>query len=263
MVERVTITIKPDILRKLDEMIDGKAIRNRSHAVEQLLLKYLGKIDTALILAGGSKKIKSLISIHGKPVLEHQINMLKKYNINNILLSIDHGYDKIRDYFGSSFSGVNITYLVEDQPLGSAGSISLARAYVNDTFVALNVDTLINPNIPEIYDFHKKQGRVATVILLTTDDPTAFGVVKMSGNRILEFIEKPKIANAPSRLVNGGLCIFEPQIFDLLPKGKLMIESLFDNLAREGQLSGYVHDGMIFDVGKEYDKAEKHWKDIS
>jgi NDP-sugar pyrophosphorylase family protein len=262
MVERVTITIKHDILKRIDEMIDGKEIRSRSHAVEHLLLKFLGKIDTAVILAGGGNEIKSLIPIHGKPILEHQINMLKKYNINNILLTIDHGYDKIKDYFGSSFSGVNITYLVEDQPLGSAGSISLARDYINDIFVTLNVDTLINPNIPEIYEFHKKQGSIATVLLVTTADPTAFGVVKMSGNRILEFVEKPSIAHAPSRLINAGFCVFEPQIFDFIPKRRLMIESLFNKLAREGQLSGFVHDGMVFDVAKDYEKAVKQWKNI-
>lgn len=263
MVERVTITIKSDILRKIDEMIDGKEIRNRSHAVEHILLRSFGRINTALILAGGGKEIKSLITIHGKTILEHQIMMLKKYKINNIILAIDHGYEKIKEIFGSSFSGVNITYLVEHQPMGSAGPISLAKAYINETFVALNVDTLINPNIQELYDFHKKQGSVATVLLVTTDDPTTFGVVKMSGNRILEFVEKPRIANAPSRLINGGLCVFEPEIFDLIPKGRLMIESLFSRLARTGQLSGYVHDGMIFDVIWEYDKAAKQWKDIN
>lgn len=263
MVERVTITIKPGNFKKIDEMIDGKEIRNRSHAIENLILKVMGKeLDTALVFTGGGNNIKSLIKVHGKPILEHHINMLKKYNIKKILLSIDHGYQEINNYFGSSFSGIDITYLVEDSPLGSAGSISLAKDYINSTFVVLNVDTLINPNIPEIQKFHQKQGCLATVLLITTDDPTAFGVVKMSGNHILEFVEKPKIINAPSRLINAGICIFEPQTFDLIPKGRFMIEALFNKLAKQSQLCGYVHDGLVFDVVKDYEKAVKQWKDI-
>lgn len=263
MVERVTITIKQDLLRKIDEMVDGKGIRNRSHAIEKLIIDAVGKeLDTALILAGGGNCIKSLIKIHGKHVLEHQLNMLKKYGIKKVILSIDHGYDEIKAYFGSSFSGTDITYIVEESPLGSAGSISLARDYIKSTFAVLNVDTLINPVIPEIHDFHKKHGSLATVLLVTTADPTVFGAVKMSGNHILDFVEKPKMINAPSRLVNAGFCIFEPGIFGKIPKGRLMIESLFNKLANQGQLFGYVHDGLVFDVAKDHSKAEKHWKDI-
>jgi len=272
-VERVTITIKRDVLNKIDKMIDGKDIRNRSHAVENLILKSLGKkLDTILILAGGEgTKLrpityeipKPLIPIHGKPILEHQINFLKKYGIGNILLSVGYMDDKIKEHFGSgSRLGVNINYIVEKKPLGTAGSLRLIKNYVRDSFAFLNVDTLMSPDIMEMYEFHKKEGTIATILLVTVDDPSLFGVAKMRGNRILGFVGKPSLKRAPSRLIHAGFCIFEPEVIKFVPGERFMIEDLFQKLAKKGEISGFIHDGPIFDVGttEGYSKAIKNWK---
>jgi len=272
-VERVTITVKKDILNKIDSMIDGKELRNRSHAVENLILKSFGKkLDTVLILAGGEgtrlrpityEIPKPLIPIHGKPILEHQINFLKKYDIRNILLSVGYMHDKVEEYFGNgSRFDVNIDYIVEKRPLGTAGSLRLIKNYIEDSFALLNVDTLMSPNITEMYEFHKKEDTIATILLVTVDDPSFFGVAKMRGNRILEFVGKPSLKKAPSKLVHAGFCIFEPSVINFVPKGRFMIENLFQRLAKKGEISGFVHDGSIFDVGttEGYSKAIKNWK---
>lgn len=269
-VERVTITIKKDILDKIDKMIDGKEIRNRSHAVENLILKSFGKLDTVLILAGGegtrlisiNEIPKPLIPIHGKQILEHQINFLKKYDIRNVILSVDYMHDKIKEHFGNgSRFGIDIDYIVEKRPLGTAGSLQLMKN-VRDSFALLNVDTLMDPNITEMYEFHKKEGTIATILLVTVDDPSLFGVAKMRGNRILGFVSKPSMKKAPSKLVHAGFCIFEPEVINFVPKGRFMIEDLFQRLAKKGEISGFVHDGSIFDVGttEGYSKAIKNWK---
>ncbi|MBI4163087.1 MAG: ribbon-helix-helix protein, CopG family, partial [Candidatus Aenigmarchaeota archaeon] len=86
-IERVTITIKKDLLKRVDRLVDGEVVKNRSHAVEQLIQRSLSKadVDTALIMAGGDGTSlrpityeipKPMIPVHGKPILEHQINML-------------------------------------------------------------------------------------------------------------------------------------------------------------------------------------------
>lgn len=272
MVNRVTITIKQDILKKLDKMVDKKAVRNRSHAVENLLIKALNKVevDTALIMAGGDgvnlrpityEIPKALIPIKGHPILEHQLNIFKKYDIRNIFISASHMHNKIMEHFGNgSDFGLNITYLIEDTPRGTAGSITLLKQAKN-TFAMLNVDTLIsNLNIPEIYEFHKKEGKLATVLLSTTENTKRFGVAKMRGNLVVDFVEKP--ARSDSKLVNAGFCIFEPEIIKLVPNRKFMIEDLFRLLAKKEQLCGFLHDGFVFDVGNHegYEKAIKEWK---
>ncbi len=268
----MTVTIKKDLLKRIDDSIDGKIVRNRSHAMENLLLKALHKVDldTVMILAGGEgAKLrpityeipKAMIPIRGRPILEHQINMLKKYDIRNIVLSVGHMHEKIRDYFGDgSKFGVHIQYLVEDKPLGSAGPISMMKEFTRKTFAVLNVDTLMNPDITGMFDLHRSQGRVGTLLLSSTYHPEAFGVVRVSGNNITEFVEKPK-GNVQSPLISAGFYIFEPAIFQSIPKKKSMIGDLFKKLAEEGQLAGFLHDGYTYDVGTHegYERAIKEW----
>ncbi len=274
MVERVTITVKKDILRRVDSMIDGHEIRNRSHAIETLIAKSLTKtgLDTALIMAGGEgvhlrpityDNPKSLMTIRGKPILEHQIALLKRYDITNIILAVDYMNEKIRQHFGDGRKfGVNINYVVENRPMGTAGAIGLAKDYLTKSFLFLNVDTLMDPNIPEMYEFHKRQKKLATVLLTTVGDPSSFGVVKMRGNQILKFVEKPNLSKAPSRLINAGLCIFDRAVVNMVPKRKMMIDELFSKLSKDEQLVGYLHDGITYDVGtaQGYEKAVKEWK---
>jgi len=261
MKKKVAITLDSELLRRIDLM--GK---NRSQIIEDLILHSLGRLDTALVLAGRKITLdkeypKAMIPIHGKPVFEHQINMLRKNGIKKIFLSIDsENLNQVRNYFGSSFNGVEIEYLVENRPLGTAGPI--AKLKTNNTFLVINVDTLMNPDISEIYNFHKKQNTLATILLTTVNNPGRYGVAKMSGNIIQEFVEKPK--NPQSMHINGGLHIFEPGIIDLIPKGHFMIEQLFDKLIRKKQLSGFPYDGDVFDIGKPegYKRATKKWVDV-
>jgi NDP-sugar pyrophosphorylase family protein len=270
-IKRVTVTIKPELLKKIDSMVGKGSIRNRSHAVEHLILKSIRtEIDTVLILAGGDGSDlrpityeipKPLIPIHGKPVLEHQINMLKTNGIKHVILSVGYMKEKIKGYFGDgSRFGVVIDYIEEDRPLGTGGSIVLAKNYIKSATAVMNVDTLMSPDIQEMYEFHKREGRVATILLISKDDPRGFGVVKMKGNQITEFVEKPR--KSRSNIVNAGFYILEPAILNMLPKRHFMLEDFFNELAKKGQLSGFVHDGDVFDIGShdEYAKAIKKWR---
>jgi len=272
MIKRVTITIKPDVLKRIDKMKNRNGIRNRSHAVEHLILKSLGKTDlnTAMILAGGAGTSlrpityeipKPLIPIHGRPILEHQIAMLKNNNIDNILLSVGYMRERIKEYFGNgSKFGVDITYIEEDKPIGTGGPLTLAKDYIKDSFVLMNVDTLMNPDIEEIYEFHKNEGRLVTILLATTDNPCGFGVVRLRGKQVTEFVEKPQ--KARSNIINAGFYIVEPDVLKIIPKGRFMIEHFFNKLAKRGQISGFMHDGVVFDVGTHdgYARAIKEWK---
>ncbi|MBI4018335.1 MAG: NTP transferase domain-containing protein [Candidatus Aenigmarchaeota archaeon] len=274
--ERITITLDSSLLRKVDRIVNGKDVRNRSHAIEHLVLKSLDipQLDTVLIMAGGEgvklrpityEMPKAMIPVHGKPILEHQINMLKKNGVKNIVISVGYMYEKIVDYFGDgSKFGVTINYVVEQKPLGTAGALKLAEDHISDTFGMMNVDTLMDPDIQEMLDFHRKHDVLGTLLLRTSEDISSFGVVKMKGNHILEFVEKPRKNEAPSNLVSVGFHVFEPEAIKHVQKGKFMIEHLFDKLAKEGRLAGFVHDGTSIDVSSHegYERAIKEWKDI-
>lgn len=272
MVERVTITVKQDVLKRLDNMVDRRNIRNRSHAIEVMLSRAFGKtdIDTALILAGGEgvnlrpityEIPKPLIPINGRPILEHQIRMLKKYDIRNLVVSVGYMKEKVMEHFGNGSNfGVSIEYIAEDKPFGTAGCLMPAKELIRNRFVMVNVDTLLNPDLYEMHEFHKSQGTLATVLLSTSSETKNYGVAKMRGNRVVHFKEKP--ARSTSNIINAGLCIFEPGVSDYVTRQKFMIEELFNRLARDGQLSGYVYDGMVLDAGSHdgYERAIRAMK---
>ncbi len=275
MKERVTLTIETNIIEQIDKTVDGYQIKNRSHAVELLLLRSLGnsKIKKAVILAGGKgtrfKPItdeipKPMIPLQGKPIIQHTIDLLKKYGVNEIFLSIGYKADKFREYFGDgSKFGVKIHYLEEKEPLGTAGPLRLAKPYLNETFIVCNADELKDIDLIDMYLFHKDNNAKVTIALTTVADPTAYGVAKMQGTKIMEFIEKPK--DPPSNLINAGLYIMEPDIIDMIPEGFCMMEKeIFPKIATSQKLFGYHFTGQWFDTGnlERYALALKEWKGL-
>ncbi len=277
MKERVTLTLDTDLLKDVDRRVDGFRIKNRSHAIELLLMQSLGSNvpKTAIILAGGRgvrlqpithELPKPLLPLHDKPLLQHIIELFRKHNIKNIIISIGYKGEKIREAFGNgSKFGISISYVEEEKPLGTAGPIKLARGFLTETFIACNADELKDIDLMDMYLAHKENHAFSTIALTTVEDPSSYGVAKLQGNRILEFVEKPKKEKAPSNLINAGLYIMEPEVLNYIPDGFAMLEKdVFPKLAAEGKLYGYPFSGQWFDTGTldRYEKAIKEWKDI-
>ncbi|MBI4450752.1 NDP-sugar synthase, partial [Candidatus Woesearchaeota archaeon] len=157
---------------------------------------------------------------------------------------------------------VSITYVEEAEPLGTAGPLRLARHMLTDTFVMCNADELKEIDLHDMLAFHKSNSAQATIALTTVDNPCAYGVARLKGNQIMEFIEKPKNCK-PSNLINAGLYVLEPSVIDLVPEGAASIErDVFPKLAQKGALYGYPFHGQWFDTGtpERYAQAEKMWK---
>ena len=277
MKERITITLDKDLIKEIDKKVDGHNIKNRSHAIELSLMSSIGnnKPKKALILAGGmgtrlrpitNEIPKQLMPIHGKTILEHVLDLFKKHGIKNIILAIGYKGDKIREYFGDGKRfNVNITYVQENAPLGTAGPIRSAKELIDSTFIVCNADELKDLDLIDMYLSHKENKATATIALTTVEDPSNYGVARLQGNRILEFVEKPKKDKAPSNLINSGLYIFEPEIIKYISEGRSMLEKdVFPKLAKDGKLFGYPFSGQWFDTGtmERYDRAMKKWKDI-
>lgn len=273
----MTLTIEQNILESVDKKVDGFKIKNRSHAVELLLMKAMdqSRPKIAFILAGGkgtrlrpitNEIPKPMVPLHDKPILQHALDLFKKYGITEIIMSIGYKGDKIKEYFGNGTRfGVNITYVEETEPLGTAGPLNLARQYLTDTFVMCNADELKNIDLSEMYLFHKENAAMATIALTTVADPLVYGVAKLTGSKILEFIEKPEAGKAPSNLINAGLYIVEPAVLDIIPKGASSIErDVFPTIASGGKLFGFPFSGQWFDTGtlERYEEAMKNWIDI-
>ncbi|MBW2981142.1 nucleotidyltransferase family protein [Candidatus Woesearchaeota archaeon] len=228
-----------------------------------------------IILAGGEgtrlrpltyNLPKALIQVQGKTLTEHVIDVLKKLDIDEVVLSIGYMADKIKEYFGDgSKFNLKITYAVEKEPMGTAGPLILLPK-IDETFVMANGDNLFGLDFKKMLEQHKNSKATATIALTKVEDPSKFGAARLEGEKILEFIEKPKKDEAPSNYINSGYYILEPEVFDIV-KGKdfaMMEKDVFPKLAKEGKLFGYKDNGQWFDTGtpENYEKVKKEWKGI-
>ncbi|HHE36359.1 MAG TPA: hypothetical protein ENL16_00920 [Candidatus Woesearchaeota archaeon] len=277
MKERVTLTIEKEILERVDQTINHRDVKNRSHAVELLLTKAFGenKPSKAIILAGGKgtrmKPMtnflpKPMLRIQDKPTLEHNIDLLKRHGIKDIIISVGYKGEKIKEYFGDgSQLGVNITYVEEKTPLGTGGPLNLVKGKINETFILMNGDELKDIDLEDMFMFHRKNKGLATIALTTVEDPSNYGVAVMNGHKIMTFIEKPSKKQASSKLINAGLYILEPEVLKMVPEGFSMIENdIFPRLATNEKLLGYVFSGQWFDTGtpERFEKAEREWQGL-
>jgi NDP-sugar pyrophosphorylase family protein len=273
--QRLTITLDSELLKRLDNIIDGSKIRNRSHAIEFLLSSSLvPKKTKVLILAGGEgvkfrpltyELPKSLIPIQGKPLLEHTLESLRDQGFSDIYISIGHLGEKIRDYFGDgSRFGINIRYLEQkSSKRGTAQPVLLAKSYLGSSpFLIIYGDVLTKLNFFDLVEFHNTHKGVATVALASVEKTSMWGVATIQGNRIVNFVEKPKIGTK-SHLINAGIYVLDPKVFKYISPDSVRLErDLFPRLAAEGRLYAYPSEADWFDVStpEVYAEVIKEWR---
>jgi NDP-sugar pyrophosphorylase family protein len=270
-----TITMRKDLVKKIDSLVDGTKIRNRSHALEFVASTYFSpKISKALILAGGKgvkmrpltyELPKAMLPVKGKPILEYMIEQLKKNNIREIVIACGPLSEKIKEYFGdgSRFS-VKIAYIEEKKDLGTGGALKAALPILgSEPFIMVWGDVLAEIDLADMIDFHLDDNPIMTIALTPVADPREYGSARLHRDLLVDFQEKPKKGTDASHLVGAGVHIVDPKISKYLPNKKsFMIEQdILPELARDRAIKGYIFDGKWFDVGslEIYQKAIKYW----
>ncbi len=202
----------------------------------------------AMILAGGmSTRLypltravpKPLVPIAGEPNSGHLMRYLQSFGIVDVAINIHYLADKIEHAFGDgSQYGVNLTYLHEETLMGSAGGVKQLEAFLrDDTFVVIGCDEITDMRLDALLAFHKKREAIATIALVEAEDVSHYGVVVLEADgRIAEFQEKPPKGTEKSNLVNTGVYVFEPEIFDRIPAGEFYDfgKNVFPELQRDG-----------------------------
>ncbi len=209
----------------------------------------------AIILAGGkatrlphsAKTIpKVLVDIGGKPVLQHQIDLLEKYGISDIRLSLGNRSDQIIKYLAGKYE-----YIVEPEPLDTGGAIAFAVRGLKDPFLVLNGDVLSNIDISQfVKEFHESKAE-HMVAVWHTDDARSFGLVNHEGGIVSEFLEKPK--ERVAGFINAGMYILSPAgVYPEHGERRFSIErEVFPNLINRQNLAVFVHDGWWEEMGTE------------
>ena len=201
-----------------------------------------------------SRQPKPLVPVAGRPIMEHILLHLRRHQMRDVVATVQYLGASIRNYFGDgSEQGIALTYSVEDSPLGTAGSVMLARQQLNEPFVVISGDALTDIDLGAAARFHRERKALATIVLKPVPNPLEYGVVVIDeGGAVQRFIEKPSWGEVISDLANTGIYILDPAVFDFFRPREVTDWSgdVFPKLLKEGEpVYGWIADGYWEDVG--------------
>jgi NDP-sugar pyrophosphorylase family protein len=183
----------------------------------------------AMILAAGrgdrlrpltDRMPKCMVPIGGKPLLEHTIEWLAQCGVTDVIINLFHLPHVVMDHFQDGHRwGIRIEYSIEDHPLGTAGGVRNAAWFFDGPFFLWYGDNLSRCDLKRLNLFHRNKGGSASIALYQRDDVSQSGIVGIDGDdRIVGFLEKPRSDQVFSNLVNAGIYLLDPRIFDWIPK---------------------------------------------
>lgn len=239
--KRVSLTLDEDLVGRIDSEAERNDF-NRSQQVEQILGRYFDSraVTTAVVFCGG-EEARSMKDYDGKPVLAHILDNLEDTTVERVFLLAGGNADEIESHFGENYMGLDLEIVSEERPQGTAAALEKIRDKIASTFLVLNGHVLSDVDVDEMLEVHREENSVATMALTTVNDPSSYGVARLKGRTILGFEEKPSPGEEPSRLINAGTYIVEPEIFDYINRDS--IEEVFEHLSTERKLSGYIYGG--------------------
>ena len=205
---------------------------------------------------------KTMLQVGGKPILQYNLEALRDAGIKDIIMVVGYKKEAIENYFedGSKF-GVNITYVTQEKRLGTAHAISSIRTEIDNQFIVLNGDIIVNPNIiTDLIRKYESDEASSILILIEVEDPSSFGVVEVENDRIKDIIEKPAPEEATSNLINAGIYLFDNTIFnaiDRTPKSErgeyVITDSLKIQITENKPVLGLKSDSKWIDVGRPWE----------
>ncbi len=229
------------------------------------------KSNTVIIMAGGKgarldvfTKIlpKPLIPIGEKPIIEHVMTNFVKYGFHDFLLSLNYKAEMIKIYFSDNHREFNIGYIQEKEYLGTAGALALAKGVLTDTFIVSNCDVLIDANMDELLQFHKKNGNHATVLGMIRNIKIPYGVLKSQKSDLEDIVEKPEY----HFIINSGIYVLEPEMIGLIEADRPcdMPELLLQARKKGYKVQIYPMTCSWFDIGQwsEYQRAIEHMSSL-
>lgn len=195
---------------------------------------------------------KPMLPLSGKPIIEHIIERIKKEGFSNIVISVRYLGHMIEDYFECGMKwGVNITYLNETEPLGTAGALSLLENHSNLPIIVSNGDVITDIRYGELLDYHIQQKATATMAVRMHELQNPFGVVKVNGVNIVGFEEKPTYRSN----VNAGIYVLDPLSLKVIKKNEHCdMPSLFQQLIeKNSHVIVYPMHEQWVDIGRKVD----------
>ena len=200
---------------------------------------------------------KTLFPIVNKPLLEWIFEGLSNNGVNEAILAVNALTQFHIKQQHPRRHGLKIKFSIDPpkKPLGTAGPIKKAEKLIghDEPFIVLNGDIFAKLNYKDLLNTHLESNALATIALCKVNDPSNYGVAEMGkGNSIKRFIEKPSRDKAPSNLINAGVYVLSPKVFDYIQSGRAVSveRDVFPKLAEEGKLCGHFTNDLWMDIGK-------------
>src|SRR3989338_8207879 len=239
---KIAISLDQNLLNLVDSKVDGNVMRSRSQAIEFFLRKGLQEqsINTAALLIKGEHQPALLNKIKGVSLIKNQINFFSRYGVSNLLIVTQHSKSINQLLNEISDAKINIE-IIEADLKGNAQALLTIRNKVKNNFIAMSGDTYNNFDLLKMLKKHLEMDKLATMGLMTREKITGYGTAILDGDSIVDFQEKPR--QSSTTIVNAGIYIFKPEVFELLEDAQNLEKDLFSKLARMKQLTGFFTYG--------------------
>ena len=225
----------------------------------------------ALVLAGGEgtrlrpltyTTPKPVIPLAGRPFLSFMLDWLHDHGVDEVILSCGFMSDGVKRVLGDIYDGMRLRYVIEEEPLGTAGPVRLAldEGVLEDRLLVLNGDVLTDVDLTAELAQHESSGASVTLALYPVDDTASYGVVLTDDEgRVTQFIEKVE-GEAPTNRINAGAYVIERDVVETIPAGRAVSfeREVFPALVGNG-LRGYAAEGYWIDIGTPERYLEATW----
>ncbi len=197
---------------------------------------------------------KAMVPILNMPFLEYLIRYLKEHGIRDIILAMSYLPDRIQGYFSDSAElGIHLTYLTEEQPLGTAGAVKNAETFLDEPFFVFNGDILTAIDLTAMMSRHQEAKPKVSIALTPVENPTIYGVVETGAEGMVKrFVEKPGWEEVTTNMINAGIYILEPEVLSHIPPSTPFSfeRHVFPQLLAKGEpILSYPSDTYWIDIG--------------
>ena len=228
-------------------------------------------VDAVIMAGGRGQRLmpmtntvpKPLLKVGDKPIIEHNLDRLRLFGINDFWISVNYLGEQIENYLGDGINkNVRFSYVWEDKPLGTIGAISKIKDFKHDYILITNSDLLTNLDYEHFFLEFLKQDADLGVLTIPYQVNIPYAVLETSNGRVLNFMEKPTY----TYYSNGGIYLVKREVLELMPKEThYNATDLMERLIAEGRkVYSYPLLGYWLDIGnsQDFERAQEDIKNI-
>lgn len=234
-------------------------------------------LSSAIILAGGfGTRLKSVVPdlpkpmapVNARPFLEYQLDYLSRSGISDVCISLGYKAETISSHFGTTYKGLQLSYAIETEPMGTGGGIRLGLEGIKQNEVlVLNGDSFFEIDIQHFYALHLKAQAQHSLALRRVEDASRYGAISIDENkRVVAF--KEKSSSKTPGLINGGVYLLNRDLYlkETIANKNFSIEKdVFEKQIEDLRIFGFVFENYFIDIGvpEDYQKAQDDFKRFS